>query len=169
MEENCIKGEIRMKIYNEDRTKELLLDECNLNLGYFVTESETIQHEAIEKIEEEGHYEVVKVYEETGGQDVEWIIDVPGQEAQEAWEEIIVYQRYILYTEMELEIQKLNAQIQDYKNRLIESDFQAIKYAEGLYTEEQYEPTRKMRQSYRDKINELNEKIKSLTPDEDQA
>lgn len=46
------------------------------------------------------------------------------------------------------EINKLKAQLQA-------TDYQAIKYAEGWLTEEEYAPIKAERQSMRDRINEL--------------
>lgn len=59
-------------------------------------------HEAVEAVEEQGHWETVVEYPETGGRDVQWVIDVPGVEAQEAWDEEETYWLYIPYTEEEL-------------------------------------------------------------------
>ena len=42
-------------------------------------------HEAVEAVEEQGHWETVAEYPETGGKDVQWVVDVPGVEAREAW------------------------------------------------------------------------------------
>ena len=49
----------------------------------------------------------------------------------------------------------VDAQINALKERLSQTDYQAIKYAEGLISEEDYAPTKKQRQEWRDKINEL--------------
>ena len=59
-------------------------------------------HEAVEAVEEQGHWETVAEYPETGGKDVQWVVDVPGVEAREAWDEEEVYWLYIPYTEEEL-------------------------------------------------------------------
>ena len=59
-------------------------------------------HEAVEAVEEQGHWETVAQYPETGGKDVQWVVDVPGVEAQEAWDEEETYWLYIPYTEEEL-------------------------------------------------------------------
>ena len=45
------------------------------------------------------------------------------------------------------------------KQLLSQSDFRAIKYAEGLYTEEEYLPYKEQRQSYRDEINALEQEL----------
>ena len=59
-------------------------------------------HEAVEAVEEQGHWETVAEYPETGGKDVEWVVDAPGVEAREAWDEEETYWLYIPYTEEEL-------------------------------------------------------------------
>ena len=59
-------------------------------------------HEAVEAVEEQGHWEIVAEYPETGGKDVQWVVDVPGVEAREAWDEEETYWLYIPYTEEEL-------------------------------------------------------------------
>ena len=59
-------------------------------------------HEAVEAVEEQGHWENIAEYPETGGKDVQWVVDVPGVEAQEAWDEEETYWLYIPYTEEEL-------------------------------------------------------------------
>ena len=59
-------------------------------------------HEAVEAVEEQGHWEIVAEYPETGGKDVQWVVDAPGVEAREAWDEEETYWLYIPYTEEEL-------------------------------------------------------------------
>ena len=59
-------------------------------------------HEAVEAVEEQGHWETVAEYPETGGSDVQWVVDAPGVEAREAWDEEETYWLYIPYTEEEL-------------------------------------------------------------------
>ena len=49
----------------------------------------------------------------------------------------------------------VETQINELKEKLRETDYQAIKYAEGLLSEEDYATTKKQRQEWRDKINEL--------------
>ena len=75
----------------------------DLSLGYLVEESLFIQHhDAVEAVEEVGHYEVIAEYP-NGGKDVKWVIDVPGVAAADAWDEYEDIYRYIEYTEEELE------------------------------------------------------------------
>lgn len=52
---------------------------------------------------------------------------------------------------------------------LTATDFQAIKYAEGLYTEEQYKLIREMRQSYRDEINKARHRIEFLQLEQEET
>ncbi len=59
-------------------------------------------HEAVEAVEEQGHWETVAEYPETGGRDVQWVVDAPGVEAREAWDEEETYWLYIPCTEEEL-------------------------------------------------------------------
>ena len=59
-------------------------------------------HEAVEAVEEQGHWKTVAEYPETGGKDVQWVVDAPGVEAREAWDEEETYWLYIPYTEEEL-------------------------------------------------------------------
>ena len=59
-------------------------------------------HEAVEAVEEQGHWETVAEYPETGGKDVQWVVVVPGVEARDAWDEEETYWLYIPYTEEEL-------------------------------------------------------------------
>lgn len=46
-------------------------------------------------------------------------------------------------------------EIDELKRKLLETDYQAIKYAEGQISEEEYLPIKEQRQSWRDRINEL--------------
>lgn len=53
----------------------------------------------------------------------------------------------------------INTKIAELKYKLIETDYQAIKYAEGYMTEEEYAPIKAQRQEWRDEINLLESKI----------
>lgn len=50
-------------------------------------------------------------------------------------------------------------QIRILKGKLYETDYQAIKYAEGSLSEEEFLPIKKQRQQWRKEINELQESI----------
>lgn len=105
---------------------ELKLEDIDMNAGKLVDETITVHHDAVEGVEEVSHVEVLKEYYETGpdgtpvldedghkivfGKDVKTIIDVPGVEAKDAWDEQEEIQRYIPYTAEELDkIAKENA------------------------------------------------------------
>ena len=76
------------------------------SLGYTAEEKLFIQHhDAIEPIQEVGHYETIAEYP-NGGKDVQWVIDVEGIEAKDAWDEYEDILRYIEYSEEELAIRK---------------------------------------------------------------
>lgn len=67
-------------------------------------------HDAVEAVAEAGHWETVAEYP-NGGKDVAWVVDVPGVEARDAWDEYEDIFRYVSYTEEEL------AQIEAEKNK----------------------------------------------------
>ena len=78
------------------------LENPDLSLGYLQEEKILIVHrEAVEAVEEQWHYETVAEYP-NGGKDVAKVIDAPGVEAKDAWDEYETIQRYVPYTEEEL-------------------------------------------------------------------
>lgn len=108
---------------------ELQHNDIDYTKGKLVDETITVHHDAVEGVEEVSHVEVLKEYYETGpdgtpvldedghkivfGKDVKTIIDVPGVEAKDAWDEQEEIQRYIPYTAEELDkIAKENADAQ---------------------------------------------------------
>ena len=64
-----------------------------------------------------------------------------------------------LYTDSELTVQANKKRIAELKALLQATDYQAIKYAEGFISEVDYAPIKQVRQSYRNKINELEVQI----------
>ena len=89
-----------MRILDQNNIE--LTEKINFKLGYLKPESiVSVHHEATKEVKEVGHYEVIAEYP-NGGKDVKWVIDVPGVEAKEAWDEYEDIQRYILYTEEQL-------------------------------------------------------------------
>ena len=79
-----------------------LLTEYDLNLGRLEASTRKKHHPAVEGVEEVWHWETIAEYP-NGGKDVAKVIDVPGVEAQEAWEEEIPIHVYIPYTQAELD------------------------------------------------------------------
>ena len=134
-----------MKIYNQDKTQEL--QEYDLSKGYLQQDKLFIKH--YDAVEEQGHYETIKEYE-NGGKDVEWVVDVEGVEEHDEFEDI---QIYIPYTEQELAEQRIG----ELKQKLAETDYQAIKYAEGELSAEDYAPIKEQRRQWRAEINRLGE------------
>lgn len=79
---------------------------------------------------------------------------------EEEWNQHIVDITPTEPTEEELLIREKRNRISELKNLLSSTDYQAIKYAEGLLTEEEYSSIKAERQSWRDEINELEEELK---------
>lgn len=88
-----------MEIYNENGV--LLTEEPDLTRGYLLDSTRTVHHEAVIGVPEEGHWHTIAEYP-NGGKDVEWVVDVPGVKAQEAYDEEIKIQIYTAYTAAEL-------------------------------------------------------------------
>lgn len=90
-----------MRILNENNIE---IKNFDREKGYLKEERIFVEHhEAIEAVEEQGHWETIAEYE-NGGKDVEWKVDVAGVKAKEAWDEYEDIMRYILYTPEELKI-----------------------------------------------------------------
>lgn len=53
----------------------------------------------------------------------------------------------------------LRYKINEIKNELSNTDYQAIKYSEGWFTEEEYAPIKAHREELREKIRQLEEKL----------
>lgn len=87
------------EIYNEQMER---IEHPDLTLGYLRPGMRTEHHEAVEGVQEVWHYETVAEYP-NGGKDVQKVVDVPGVEAREAWDEEIPIQIYVPYTQEELD------------------------------------------------------------------
>ena len=141
-----------MRIFNENKTIELT--EYDESLGYLkedFIETDIPEQEAVEKV---WHFEVEKEYP-NGGKILKEVIDIEGKpfvEAHTEREEILVY---IPYTDAELKRMKAKEEIANLKQKLQETDYQAIKYAEGELTLEEYAETKALRKAWRDSINML--------------
>lgn len=70
--------------------------------GYLAVRKRIHHHPAVEAAAETGHMETLEEYPATGGRDVRWVVDTPGADAQEAWDEEEAYTEYVRYTEEEL-------------------------------------------------------------------
>ena len=79
------------------------VENVDFDLGYYVLETIVIAHHPTQEyVPEQYHYETIAEYP-NGGKDVVRIIDVPGQEARDAWDEVEDILRWHWYTNGELE------------------------------------------------------------------
>ena len=102
-----------MKIIDEHGNP---IENPDLTKGYLKPETQTIHHDAVAGVEEVSHYETETLpdgtpaiyYDADGrekGRDVRKVVDVPGVAEQEAYDEEVEVQRYVLYTAEELAAQ----------------------------------------------------------------
>ena len=90
----------------------------DFNYGYYIEETIIIAHHPAQPyIPEKWHYEVIAEYP-NGGKEVEKIIDVPGQEAKDAWDEVENILRWYPYSEEEIEAKKKYPIIEDMSEAL---------------------------------------------------
>lgn len=138
-----------------------ILDENNMEIenpdfskGYLKTDSLFVcHHEAIEAVEEVGHFETIKEYP-NGGKDVDWIVDTPAVEAQDAWDEYEDIQRFVPFTEKELASRRIG----ELKQMLSDTDYNILKIVEGATTLTACAEIIKKRAAWRKEINELEDK-----------
>lgn len=76
----------------------------DLTKGYLKQETQTVHHDAVAGVEEVSHYETIREYP-NGGKDVKKVVDVKAVPAQDAYDEEVEVQRYVLYTAEELAAQ----------------------------------------------------------------
>ena len=88
-----------MEIYNGNMER---IENPDLSLGYLTPGKRTEHHAAVQGVTEQWHYETVAEYP-NGGKDIRRVVDVPGVEAREAWDEEIAIQVYTPYTQEELD------------------------------------------------------------------
>ena len=151
-----------MKIYNQDKTQELNKNDIDLDKGYLVPDVLITHVPAVEAVKEEGHYETIAEYP-GGGKDTKWIVDIPAVEGKEAYDITENIDVYILYTDEELHIHNLQRELVEYKQLLNTTDYQAIKYAEGYYTDEEYAQIKQTREGYREKVRSITSELEELT------
>lgn len=138
-----------MRVFNKDKTVELT--EYDTTKGYLVNDKLLVaHHERVLPQNAEWHYEVVANYS-NGGKVVEKVIDKPAVMPRDPYDEYEDIQVYIPYTEAEL----AEIEMFELKQKLYDTDYQAIKYAEGFLTEEEYAEMKAQRQAWRERINEL--------------
>lgn len=75
---------------------------------------------------------------------------------------------YAIFVEYKPECKAAVKEILDSKRALLETDYKAIKHADGVLTDEEYEPVKAQRQKLRERISELESliEIPTLTKEE---
>lgn len=137
-----------MRIFNIDDVE---IFEIDTSKGRTIPDKRFLKHhEAVEEVKEEGHWNAVKVFP-NGGRTVEWVVDVPGVKARDAWDEYEDILRFIPFTEAEL----ASNRITELKQMLRDTDYVTIKIAEGVSTKEEYAEILEQRSAWRAEINEL--------------
>ena len=93
---------MNMKIIDENGVE--LTGEPDLTLGRLVDDVEIVHHDEIAGVQQVSHYVPIE-HLANGSTIVEEVIDVPGVEPKPAWDETVPIQRYIKYTQDELDEQ----------------------------------------------------------------
>ena len=88
-----------MTIYDRDWN---IIEVPDLTLGRLEDATIVVHHDAVEPVEEVWHYEVVAEYP-NGGKDLRKVIDVPGVEARDAYDEVVPCKVYIPYEQEDLD------------------------------------------------------------------
>lgn len=91
-----------MKIIDENGVE--LTEAPDLTLGRLVDDVEIVHHDAIAGVQQVSHYVPIE-HLANGSTIVEEVIDIPGVEPKPAWDETVPIQRYIKYTQDELDAQ----------------------------------------------------------------
>lgn len=138
-------------IYNEDKTEILNYEDLDFEKGHLVDDTLEIKHDAIVEVEESGHYEVLQEYD-NGGKDLKYVIDVERVEPREAYTETVQIQKFVEYTGVELVEMQNEKRLTELKNELASTDYEALKYAEGWYTDEEYADMKAHREFLREQI-----------------
>lgn len=93
---------MNMKIIDENGIE--LTGEPDLTLGRLVDDAEIVHHDATPAVEKVSHWVTTRTYP-NGSRDVDEVVDVEPVAAKEAWDETVPIQRYIKYTQDELDEQ----------------------------------------------------------------
>ena len=168
-----------MKIYNKEKTQ--IIDNPDLTVGYLDSDfilvhhdAEYIHHDAVECVEEQGHFEILAEYE-NGGVSRMWVVDVPEVEAEDAWDELVheaydaeeeirVYIPYTTEQLKEIKLQPYRDEIGSLKKYLNDTDYCVIKSIElDSSIQVTYPEVYQKRLDARGRINELEEALVRLT------
>lgn len=86
------------------------------------------------------------------------LIDIPQAELETMRLAQLEYEQQL---QRQAEIDEVQCKISETKAKLSETDYQAIKYAEGFISETDYAPIKAQRQAWRDEINALETELAS--------
>ena len=86
------------------------------------------------------------------------LIDIPQAELETMRLAQLEYEQQL---QRQAEIDEIQRKIDETKAKLSQTDYQAIKYAEGFISETDYAPMKALRQAYRDEINRLESELAS--------
>ena len=126
----------------------------DLALGYFKEDTLIVHHDAVEGVEEVGHWETIREYE-SGGKDVEWIVETEGVEARDAYDEEVKIDVYIPYSEEELTRRSLRQEKEEAEKWFKAHDYIGVKIATGRATIEEYADEIAEMSRLADRINEI--------------
>lgn len=143
-----------MRIFNENKTKELSESEIDYSIGYLEKDEIIVHIPEQQEIQEQWHYETVKEYQ-NGGKDVEKVIDVVGQPFVAEHDETEVILIFKHYTKSQLNQNK----IAELKQKLAETDYKCLKFVDGELTQAEYAETWQKRKQWREEINKLEKEI----------
>ena len=134
----------------------MLLEVESLPEKYDYLVAENIQeHTVVTK--EASTKKIIKLDKQTG-EKLEQIIEIPAVVEKRFTCDLVAKFKPQAFKDRKANIAAKNAvlaEIADLKKSLADTDYQAIKYAEGYYTEEDYAEIKAQRQAWRDRINEL--------------
>ena len=149
-----------MKIYNETKTE--ILENPDLTLGYLTSDTLTKHIDYVAPVEEQGHYVTLREYPETGGKDVGWVVDVPEVKEVLEHDETEEIQVYHLYTQPELRQMELKNEKVQLEQWLHDHDYIGTKIATGRATVEEYATEIAEMTVKANRINEIDEELKTL-------
>ena len=86
------------------------------------------------------------------------LIDIPQAELETMRLAQLEYEQQL---QRQAEIDEVQRKISEIKAKLSQTDYQAIKYAEGFISETDYAPMKALRQEYREEINRLEAELAS--------
>lgn len=141
----------------EEQNVEIETDQDNLESPIFNENGEFIGFNKIKEVQTQK----VKVGEKTIKKTECFLIENPNYEQYKKQQEINL-KKLKEVNKNQKQKQNIYNQIDLLKQQLSSTDYRAIKYAEGCYTEEEYNPYKIERQKMRDEINKLEEEVKKL-------